>query len=110
FDRDTLRPARGDQPAEFSIDARETLRKGIAGDRRDRAAGHQTVSTAVGLDASVAGASGAGVDTEDSHAREASISFSSMSKLAHTCWTSSCSSSASISLSMTCASLPCSLM
>jgi hypothetical protein len=39
----------------------------------------------IGLHATVTGALGAGVDAEDSHASEASISFSSMSKFAQTC-------------------------
>ena len=43
----------------------------------------------VGLDAAVTGALGAGVDAEDPHASEASISFSSMSKFDQTCCTSS---------------------
>jgi hypothetical protein len=47
------------------------------------------VASSVGLDAAVAGALRAGVDAKNSHASEASISFSSMSKFAHTCWTSS---------------------
>ena len=58
------------------------------------------MAATVRLHAAVAGALGAGIDAEDSHAREASISFSSMSKLAQTCWTSSWSSSASISFSI----------
>ena len=72
---------------------------------RDGAAQHQAVAAAVALDAAVAGALGAGIDAENSHASEASISFSSMSKFDHTCWTSSWSSSASISLTICCARL-----
>ena len=49
----------------------------------------QAVARPVGLDAAVAGALGAGIDAEDPHASEASISFSSMSKFDQTCRTSS---------------------
>ena len=64
------------------------------------------VARPVGLDAAVTGALGTGVDAENLHASEASISFSSMSKFDQTCCTSSWSSSASISLTICCASLP----
>jgi hypothetical protein len=67
----------------------ETLGERIVGHCGDRTADNQTRSTAVRLHAAVAGALGARIDAEDSHAREASISFSSTSKFAHTCWTSS---------------------
>ena len=55
----------------------------------DGAAHDNPVARPVGLDAAVAGALGAGIDAEDSHASEASISFSSMSKFDQTCCTSS---------------------
>src|SRR5207247_1733126 len=58
------------------------------------------------LDAAVTGALGAGVDAEDPHASEASISFSEMSKFDETFCTSSWSSSASISLTICWAGLP----
>ena len=45
----------------------------------ERAADDEMVTAAVGLDAAVPGALGAGIDPEDLHANEASISFSSMS-------------------------------
>ena len=90
------------------MDAGEAMRERIAGGHRDGAAGHQAMAAAVRLHATVAGALRAGVDAEDSHASEASISFSSMSKFAQTCCTSSWSSSASNSFSICCASLPCS--
>ena len=47
------------------------------------------VARPVGLDATITGALGARVDAEHSHASEASISFSEMSKFDHTCCTSS---------------------
>ena len=86
------------------------LGKWVGRQRRDRAAHDQTRDTAVRLHATVTGAFGARIDAEHSHAREASISFSSTSKLAQTCCTSSWSSMASISFSICCASLPTSLM
>ena len=98
------------QRRELTVDAGEPLRKPVGGRRRDGAARHEPVAPTVALDATVAGALGAGVDAEDSHASEASISFSSMSKFAHTRCTSSWSSSISISFSIVRASLPSSLM
>ena len=55
----------------------------------DGAADDHAVPRPVGLDAAVAGALGTGVDPENLHASEASISFSEMSKFDQTCWTSS---------------------
>ena len=59
-----------------------------AGDA-DGAADDDAVARPVGLDAAVTGALGAGIDAEHSHASDASISFSSMSKFDQTCCTSS---------------------
>ena len=53
------------------------------------AADDQAVTAAVRLDAAVTGALGAGIDPEDLHANEASISFSSMSALDQTFFVSS---------------------
>ena len=50
----------------------------------DGTAGHEACHAAVRLQAAVAGAPGARIDAENPHAREASISFSSTSKLAQT--------------------------
>ena len=50
----------------------------------DGAADDEPMARSVGLDAAVAGAIGAGVDAENLHASEASISFSSMSKFDQT--------------------------
>src|SRR5688572_2562690 len=77
------------QRRQLAMDAGEPLRKRVVCGRGNRAAGDQMVAPPVGLDAAVAGALRARVDAEDSHASEASISFSSMSKFAQTCWTSS---------------------
>ena len=88
------------------MDARETMWKRVARRRGNRAAGHEVMPASIRLHATVTGALGAGIDAEDSHASEASISFSSMSKFAQTCCTSSWSSMASISRSICCASLP----
>ncbi len=75
-----------------------------------RTADDEAVAAAVGLDAAVARALGAGIDPEDLHANDASISFSSMSAFVQTFFVSSCSSSASISLTICCAGRPSSLM
>ena len=83
--------------SQLAMDPGEPFGKRITGFRGDCPARDQVVSATVRLDAAVAGALGAGIDAENSHAREASISFSSMSKLAHTFCTSSWSSRASIS-------------
>src|SRR5690348_4731669 len=92
----------------LAVNARETLGEAVAGERRDRSAGNKVMSAAVRLHAPEAGALGAGIDAEDSHA-SASISFSSISKFAQTCCTSSWSSIASNSFSICWASLPVSL-
>src|SRR5687767_3457311 len=110
LDGDALGTAGGEPRDQLAVDPGKTLRERIAGERRDDAAGDKLMAPPVGLHAAVAGALGAGVDAENSHASDASISFSSMSKFAQTCCTSSWSSIASNSLSICCASLPCSLM
>ena len=97
-----------EQRDQFAVAAGEAGGTRVSGSGGDRAAGHKAMTASVRLHAAVAGALGAGIDADDSHAREASISFSSMSKLAHTCCTSSWSSRASINFSITWASLPCS--
>ena len=78
--------------------------------RGNGAAGHEVMPASIRLHATVAGALRAGIDAEDSHAREASISFSSMSAFVQTFLVSSCSSRTSISLSICCAALPSSRM
>src|SRR6266550_2416183 len=109
LDGDAIGTMRGEQRGEFSVDAGEAIREAVARRGGNRAAGNETMTASIRLHAAVAGAFGAGIDAEDSHAREASISFSSMSKFAQTCWTSSWSSMTSSSLSICCASLPVSL-
>ena len=64
------------------------------------AADHNATPAAIGIDAAIPGDLGAGVNPEDPHANEASISFSLMSTLDHTCWMSSRSSSAPISFNI----------
>src|SRR3954466_2943029 len=108
LDGDAVRTTGRELNGQFPVDVREAAREGIARQRDDRATGDEAMAPAVGLHATVAGALGAGVDAKDSHA-SASISFSSMSKLAHTCCTSSWSSTASYSFSICFASLPVSL-
>src|SRR4029079_16993327 len=89
LDGDAIRTVGSEQRRQLAVDAGQALRKRIAGDGRDGAAGDQLVASSIGLDAAIAGALRAGVDAEDFHASEASISFSSMSKFAQTCCTSS---------------------
>ena len=55
----------------------------------DGAGKHDAMAGPVGFDAAVAGAHGPGVDAEDFHASDASISFSEMSKFDETFCTSS---------------------
>ena len=73
------------------------------------AADNEAMAAARRFDAAETRALGAGIDPEDLHANEASISFSSMSAFDHTFLVSSCSSIASISLTICCAGLPSSL-
>ena len=99
-----------EQAREAVMDRMETIGQARTGRRRDHAAGHQAVPAAVGVHAAVPGPDRAGIDPEDSHAREASISFSSTSKFDQTLRVSSCSSKASISFNICWACLPSSLM
>src|SRR5687768_11174695 len=110
LDGDAVRCAADDHRRQFAMNAGEALRERVLRQGSDDAAGHEPCDAAVRLHAAVTGALGARIDAENSHAREASISFSSTSKFAQTCWTSSWSSMASISFSICCASLPTSLM
>src|SRR5690242_17541294 len=80
------------------VDLQQLLREGRLSGNSNRAAQHQLMPRAVGIDAAVPRTFGPGVDAEDPHASDASISFSSISKFDQTCRTSSCSSSASMSL------------
>jgi hypothetical protein len=110
FDGHDRRPALMQLCGQGVVDSGQPGREVGAAGGGNRPAGHETMAPTVGLDAPVAGALGAGVDAEDPHASEASISFSSMSKFDHTFCTSSWSSTASISRSICAASLPSSLM
>ena len=85
FDGHTVGTMGGQQRGKLGVDSRETVRECVARRRCDGAAGHEHVTASIRLHAAVAGALGAGIDAENSHAREASISFSSMSKFAQTC-------------------------
>src|SRR5580765_6287326 len=109
FDRHRLRLAPFEEQRQLAVNPMEVVGKGRERRRADGAADDDPVARPVGLHASVAGALGTGVDAEHSHASEASISFSEMSTFDQTCCTSSCSSSASISFNICCATLPASL-
>ena len=74
---------------ELAVDDQQLIGKRGAGPGLHGAAPYQLMDAAVAVDAAVSGAVGAGVDAEDPHASEASISFSSMSKFDQTCLTSS---------------------
>jgi hypothetical protein len=85
FNRNTVRAIGRQQRRKLGVDSRETIGKCVARTRSDGATGQEHVPASIRLHATVAGALGAGIDAENSHAREASISFSSMSKFAQTC-------------------------
>src|SRR5688572_1612591 len=87
FDGNAVGAVCGEQRRQLAVNAGEPLRKRVACGGADRAACNQVVAPPVGLDATVAGALGTWVDAKNSHASEASISFSSMSKFVQTCWT-----------------------
>ena len=106
FHGDTIRPVPCEQRDEIRVDELEFVGKCRTGGRRNRSADDEVVAAALYVDAAVPGALGAGIDPENLHANEASISFSSMSALDQTFFVSSCSSSASISLTICCACLP----
>src|SRR5262249_8978062 len=89
LDRHAVRVAVAQQLAQAPMDVLQFFGKRCGRRGADRAAGHDAVAGAVGFDAAVAGTIGAGVDTENSHASEASISFSEMSKFPDTFCTSS---------------------
>ena len=109
LDGDALGGAVANDPGELAMDGCQPIREAPLGAGADGAAEHELMAAAVAVHAAVAGALRSRVDAQHSHASEASISFSSMSKLDHTCCASSWSSSASISLTICDASLPCSL-
>lgn len=106
LDRDAVRPVLREEPSDADVNGVESL--GEAGARRDAdsSARDELMPLPVGMHAAEAGALGTGIDPENLHAREASISFSSISKFDQTCCTSSCSSRASISRTIWVASLP----
>ena len=109
LDHDAVGRRRADQPLESAVNEVKAFRKRGARGRGQRATGHETMPGAVGFHASVTGPDGSGIDPEDPHANEASISFSSMSAFDQTFLVSSWSSAASISLTICCAVLPSSL-
>src|SRR6185503_9389929 len=102
-------PVFAHQRAQPLVDVQQPVRERRGRRRGDGAADDDAMMGEIGFDAAVARALRAGVDAEDSHASEASISFSSMSKFDATFCTSSWSSSPSISLIICCAGLPSSL-
>src|SRR5262249_17964315 len=97
---DSVRTAFAEQCREPRVNDKKFLGKCSRRRRLDGAAGNQRVARSVGLDAAVTGALGPGIDAEDDHASEASISFSEMSKFDEMFCTSSWSSRASISFTI----------
>src|SRR5690348_17405170 len=99
-------------------DQREPLLQRLSRGGADHTMRQNAMLAAVAFDHAPAGALGSAIDPQNTHdvrARpapeapqdaRASISFSSMSKFEYTFWTSSCSSRASLSLSMPLAFLP----
>ncbi len=104
--RHAIGPMAIEQRRQVRVNVLELVGKCGAGGSRNRSADDQAVTAAQHFDAAVPGALGAGIDPEDLHANEASISFSSMSAFDQTFLLSSCSSSASISLIICWACLP----
>ena len=128
LDRDALGAVPFEQLLQAGVNREQPFRKCRAGGSGQDAAGDEAVTAARGFDAAVAGAFRAGIDPENSHflsggfarrsrsarrrpghASDASISFSSMSAFDQTFLVSSCSSMASISLTICCAGFPSSL-
>ena len=78
-----------EQRRELAVDDRQLIGKRGTRPGVNGAAPNQLMTASVAVNTTVSGALRTGVDAEDPHASEASISFSSMSKLDHTCLTSS---------------------
>src|SRR6185436_11595097 len=95
-----------EQCRESCVDVLQLFRERRTGGSRYRSVDDEMVTAAERVDAAVPGALGAGIDPEDLHANEASISFSSISAFDQTFLLSSCSSRASISLIICCACFP----
>jgi hypothetical protein len=110
FYRDAVGRRRSEEFRESLVNGEEPIGQAGGGRAGQRAARHESMPRAVRVHAAIAGTDGTGIDPDDSHASEASISFSSMSTFDHTFFVSSLSSSASISLSICWAGLPSSLM
>ena len=109
LDRDAVGAVLGEERRQAGVNGFELFGKRGAGRARQRTADDESVTAADTLDAAEPRAHGARIDPEDSHANEASISFSSMSAFDQTFLVSSCSSRMSISLTICCAGLPSSL-
>src|SRR4029453_7397513 len=103
LDRDAVGVMLGQQRGEAGVDDRKPL--GECGVRRSGKGPEddEAVPAAVAVDAAISGALGPGIDPENFHANEASISFSSISAFVQTFFVSSWSSRISISFSICCA-------
>ena len=96
FDRHAVRMAVLEVAAQLRVDDEEAIGKGQAGGGGNGTARDEMMTAAVALDTAPPGADRTGIDPENSHASEASISFSSMSKFDQIFCTSSWSSRASM--------------
>ncbi len=110
LDRHAIRLERAQLVEQAVVNRPKAVGKTGRAGHRQRPAGDEPVTRAVGVHAPIPGADGPGIDAEHPHASEASISFSSMSTFDQTFLVSSYSSSASISFSICCAGFPSSLM
>ena len=84
FNGDTIGLALTEESNQPGVNVEKLFRKGRRGWCSNHSARHDAMARTVGFHAAVTGAVGTGVDAEDLHASEASISFSSMSKFDHT--------------------------
>src|SRR5215467_10130237 len=100
-----------DQPPQPIRNFEQPPFKRQLGARRNHAGRQQAVFHSIAFDHTVTGACRTAIDAEHAHVQaSASNSFSSISKLEYTFCTSSCSSSASLSLNILPAFLPSSLI
>ena len=106
LDGNAVRSALREKRRQRVVDVQQLFRERGQRGGADRAAEDHPTARSVGGDAAITGALRPWIDAENRHASDASISFSSMSKLDQTCCTSSWSSSASIIRTICWAGLP----
>src|SRR5262245_49169246 len=89
FNGDAVGRQRAQLIAQSVVDHSKPRREAHAGRTGERAARDKPMPGSVGIHAAIPGADGPGVDPENSHASEASISCSSISTLLQTFFVSS---------------------